>query len=661
MRCLFRFLIGVLLVSTAQAGTNTVTTLADNGAGSLRQAIVDSVDGDAIAFAVTGTITLTSGELVITNSLTIAGPGATNLAVSGNSASRVFNISNTLATVTIIDLTICNGKSADGIDGDQWTGGPALSPGGDGGGILCLGSLTLERCHITGNNTGRGGWSNFTHDPTGFDGTAGGSGGGVFCSNSLTAVACTFSGNTTGDGGVGGDVLLGGYGTQGGSGAAGGRGGGLCVLGSVTLISCTFAANAAGNGGSGGYAGDHAGHGGSGGSGGGLYVSGAVSVVACTFATNSAGNGGGGGGMAAQCGNGGNGGDGGGISAAAGTPATALSSLFAQNRAGNGGARGTYEYGNPGVAGVAGTGFDLAGDWTSEGHNLLATVEGCTGLTNGVNSDIAGSTNAPMDALLYPLGNGGDPTPTMGLPTNSPAWEAGDDALLDPPYSLATDQRGQPRLCYAHVDIGAFETLLQGPVLAAPTVTLQSDLANGLTLATLHTAVNPRGFASGMQTEFGVTTNYGYPLAGVSYPAGFSFMPTDIQMAGLAPGMTYHFRMTATNTAGTDACADQTFSTPEFFARGDADGDGTVSPAELAAVYANYWQSNPTVITNTFGLGHTNVQLEVENSLGWDLTVQASDDLLTWSNLPVRAVPVYRFDDPDATNHPVRNYRLLAP
>lgn len=661
MRRLFRFVLGVWVASAAHAATNVVVTLGDNGAGSLRQAIDDSAPGDTIAFAVAGTIALTGGELVIPHSLTILGPGATNLAVSGYTATRVFRISDPGAAVTISGLTIRDGITDPGIDGDQWSGGPAQSPGGDGAGVLSLGPLTLVECHFSGNRTGRGGWSNFTHDPTGYDGTAGGSGGGVFCSNDLTAVACTFSGNSTGDGGGGGDALLGGIGTQGGSGGAGGDGGGVCVLGSATLVSCTFSGNAAGNGGGGGYAGDHAGHGGRGGAGGGLCVSGAVSIVACTFADNATGDGGGGGGMAAQCGNGGPGGAGGGVCVAAGTAATTLNSLFAQNRTGNGGARGTYEYGNPGIDGAAGAGLDLAGDWTSDGHNLLGTVEGCNGLVDGVNGDLAGSTNAPIEALLYPLGNGGDPTPTRGLPTNSPAFDAGDDALLDPPYSLTTDQRGQPRKSYAHVDIGAFETLLQGPLLAAPGVTLESDPTNGLTLATLHTTVNPRGLGSGLVTELGVTTNYGYPIAGVSYPAGFSFVPTDIQIAGLAPGLTYHFRMTATNEAGEDACADQTFSTPEFFARGDVDGDGAVGPDELAAVYANYWQSNPSVISNSFGLGETNVLLEIENALGWDLSVQASDDLLTWSNLPIRAVPVFRFDDPDATNHPSRTYRLLAP
>ena len=119
MRCLFHFVLGVWVASAAHAATNTVSTLADNGAGSLRQAIADAGDGDAIAFAVTGPIALTSGELVITNSVTILGPGATSLAISGNSASRVFFIGNPAASVAISDLTIRDGKSADGIDGDQ--------------------------------------------------------------------------------------------------------------------------------------------------------------------------------------------------------------------------------------------------------------------------------------------------------------------------------------------------------------------------------------------------------------------------------------------------------------------------------------------------------------------------------------------------------------
>src|SRR5260370_1251680 len=79
--------------------TFTVLNLADSGAGSLRQAVLDAnahAGPNVIGFAhgLHGTITLTSGELAITKSLDIEGPGAHQLTVSGNHASRVFDISD---------------------------------------------------------------------------------------------------------------------------------------------------------------------------------------------------------------------------------------------------------------------------------------------------------------------------------------------------------------------------------------------------------------------------------------------------------------------------------------------------------------------------------------------------------------------------------------
>ena len=65
-------------VSAAQAATFTVTNLDDSGPGSLRDAIAQAnatPDADTINFAVTGTITLTSGSLPIEGGpLTIGGP-----------------------------------------------------------------------------------------------------------------------------------------------------------------------------------------------------------------------------------------------------------------------------------------------------------------------------------------------------------------------------------------------------------------------------------------------------------------------------------------------------------------------------------------------------------------------------------------------------------
>src|SRR5262249_2669070 len=94
--------------------TFTVLNLADSGAGSLRQAVLDpnaNPRADAIDFApgLRGTIALTSGELGITDDLSIDGPGANRLAVSGSNASRVFHVSGGATDVAISDLAIFNG------------------------------------------------------------------------------------------------------------------------------------------------------------------------------------------------------------------------------------------------------------------------------------------------------------------------------------------------------------------------------------------------------------------------------------------------------------------------------------------------------------------------------------------------------------------------
>src|SRR5258708_34647655 len=93
--------------------TVTVRNNLDSGAGSLRAEIAAAHNGDTIVFAPSldgQTITLTSGELLIRKNLTIAGPGASELTVSGNNASRVFELSSqTKPQVTLSGLTISNG------------------------------------------------------------------------------------------------------------------------------------------------------------------------------------------------------------------------------------------------------------------------------------------------------------------------------------------------------------------------------------------------------------------------------------------------------------------------------------------------------------------------------------------------------------------------
>src|SRR6516162_8353091 len=118
--------------------TLTVLNTLDKGAGSLRDTITGAKSGDTIVFAPSldgQTITLTSGELAINKSLDIEGPGASLLAISGNDANRVFDISEG-NTVTIAGLTITHGRA-------KSAGGNGNS-GASGGGILNAGStLTI--------------------------------------------------------------------------------------------------------------------------------------------------------------------------------------------------------------------------------------------------------------------------------------------------------------------------------------------------------------------------------------------------------------------------------------------------------------------------------------------------------------------------------------
>ena len=121
--------------------TFTVTNTADSGTGSLRNAIASAnstAGADATVFDDSfnspRTITLTSGQLTITNDLTITGPGAANLTVSGNNASRVFNVDDgnfgTVRTVRIEGLTVTAGQfagSGGGVhnaEGLPWPGSP---------------------------------------------------------------------------------------------------------------------------------------------------------------------------------------------------------------------------------------------------------------------------------------------------------------------------------------------------------------------------------------------------------------------------------------------------------------------------------------------------------------------------------------------------------
>lgn len=132
-------------VQMVHAATVTVINTNDGGTGSLRQALADASNGDTIDFAVTGTITLTTGQLVVGSSVTISGPGANQLTVQrstdvGTPDFRIFYISPG-KTATISGMTITNGHPSGSFPDDS------------GGGIYTNhATLAVGNCTLSGNS-----------------------------------------------------------------------------------------------------------------------------------------------------------------------------------------------------------------------------------------------------------------------------------------------------------------------------------------------------------------------------------------------------------------------------------------------------------------------------------------------------------------------------
>jgi len=272
----------IWLPATALAATIAVTTTADNGVGSLRRAIEVAAPSDTINFSVAGTITLTNGQLLITNDLNILGPGATNLAVSGNNTNRVFEIASNTA-VRISGLTISNGRIS-GSKGTDSTNGPAGDGGrGLGGGILNAGTLALNQCVMMKNSAygGDGGAAtNFNNGGVGGSGF----GGAIYNLGDLTlANSEVLSNSAAGGHGGANDNSRGGDGGN-------ATGGALCVAaGNVWVSNCKFIANTAvGSDGASGFFGRSLASVGGHGRGGAVGIeTGAILLANCTVLSNS--------------------------------------------------------------------------------------------------------------------------------------------------------------------------------------------------------------------------------------------------------------------------------------------------------------------------------------------------------------------------------------
>ena len=447
----------------ARAATITVTNTNDSGPGSLRQALAIANDGDTITFAVTGTIGLTSGGLLIAKNITLSGPGSNQLSIDGNQALFVFGIFPG-KTATISGLTIRNAEAGAGVWNEQGTltvsncavtsnsyeglfndegtlnVNNCVLSGNSGVGLSTYyGVTTVSNCVISGNSSGglvNDGPHHGPHnEPIGSPGSmtisdsmiSNNSGSGVSnVAGFLTVLDSTLSGNSAGQ--DGGGIMSGPL---------------FKTPADVTIINSTISGNSApgfGGGIAGGYWG--------------------VTIVNSTISGNSAGDSGGGinGGfvrimnstISGNCATY----NGGGIAAIYGESLVTISnSTFSGNSAASGGgiynAEGLQITNTILNAGASGENiFNQGGTITSHGYNISSDDGG--GYLNGPGDQIN------TDPLLKPLQDNGGPTLTQALLPGSPAIDAGDPNFNPPPFY---DQRGCPflRVFNGRIDVGSFE------------------------------------------------------------------------------------------------------------------------------------------------------------------------------------------------------------
>ena len=198
------------------SGTGSTCSLRDamnivNSAGHADIVLAPGLDGR--------TIKLSSTLPVITGQMSLVGPGANNLTVSGANSTGVGTIFTVTSVAYLYGLTVANGNAGGGTGGGIFNVGTLTvsnstisgNSAAEGGGIFNVGTLTVSNSTISGNSATEGGGIYHSGGAlTVANSTISGDnatlfGGGIFSGGTLTVANSTISGNSvsvTGGGGI---------------------------------------------------------------------------------------------------------------------------------------------------------------------------------------------------------------------------------------------------------------------------------------------------------------------------------------------------------------------------------------------------------------------------------------------------------------------------
>jgi hypothetical protein len=159
---------------------------------------------------------------------------------------------------------------------------------------------------------------------------------------------------------------------------------------------------------------------------------------------------------------------------------------------------------------------------------------------------VAGLSLAVLAAALVKLaGDTGSPTSSVARSVTVPAFVTSPGTATIAPAPSATAPNASTPVAVA-------------PVRLAPVTPLTSSAA------TLTGTVNPQGVPTTYQFQYGATASYGgrAPGSPVALGAGTSAAAVSARIANLAPGTTYHYKLTASKAGRPVSTADATFTTP---------------------------------------------------------------------------------------------------